>query len=207
LTSIEILDSLIAESAGDGPASVQALLQMARSKGVYGIARAVERDQRYYILFFAGEPDGAVFNDRKGMLFGNKALYILKGTEQFTFYPVDRAIIERIILGCRIFDRNILDRMLPSDIPQVTPKREGGAGVFAMRVVKEGKPVSGQRVSIRKGGQIVGNDFTSAEGRVSFRLLYDRYECVVHLRDLSTRVYEFEFHPGLLNQVVDLDIS
>jgi len=207
MTSIEIMESLIAAAAGEGPSFVQALLQKARAKRVCGIARSVQKDPRWYLLFLAGEPEGAVLNERKGMLFGNTAVYLLKGTEQFNFYPLDVPVVERLILGCRIHDRNILNRMLPSDIPQVAPVKEGGAGVFSMKVVKGEVPLHGLRVSIRKGGQVVGNDFTSREGKVSFRLLFDRYECVVHLRDLSTRVYEFEFNPDLIGQVVVLDIT
>lgn len=207
MTSIEILESLIGASGGEGPASVQSLLQIARKNNLCGIARAADKDQKWYILFLDGEPEGAVLNDSKGMLFGNKAVYLLKGTEQFSFFPAERAVVERLVLGCRIFDQNILNRILPRDIPQMTPIREGGAGVFAMKVEKNGQPVNGLRVSIRKDGQIVGNDFTNREGKVSFRLLFGRYECVVHLRDLSTRVYDFEFHSGLLNQVVVLDIT
>lgn len=207
MTSKEILEHLIADSQGVGPFPLQALLDMAKKKVLFGVAKAVLKDQNWYILFSEGEPDGAVFHDEKGTLFGNKAAYLLKGAEQFNFYPANPQVIERITQGCRVFDKNIFNRGMARDIPQMKRIGETGAGVFAMKVEKGGRPVAGQRISIRKGGQIIANDFTSAEGKISFRLLYGRYECVVHSQDLSTKVYEFEFHAGLLNQVVTLDIT
>ncbi|MEM2124527.1 MAG: hypothetical protein QXL43_04290 [Methanolinea sp.] len=134
-------------------------------------------------------------------------MYLLKGNENFTLFPAKPNIVERIVLGCRIFDQEILRRILPVDLPEVRREGEGGAGIFSVVVVENGIPLPGYRVSIRKEGQIVGNDFTRADGKVSFRLLYGKYECIVHSRDLSTRVYEFEFHPGLHNRPVTLDIG
>ncbi|MCU0632081.1 MAG: hypothetical protein MUC66_03785 [Methanolinea sp.] len=207
MTSREILESLIAASPGEGPMPLQALLGMAQEKGLSGIGKAIEKDQNWYILFSRGEPDGAVLHDDKGTLFGNKAIYLLKGTEQFHFHAANHQFVERIILGCRVFDKNILNRGLSGDIPEMAGRVETRAGVFSMRLVKDGSPVPGQRVSLRKSGQVIANDFTSAEGKISFRLLFGNYECVVHSRDMSTRVYEFEFHAGLLNQLVTLDIT
>ena len=57
MTNIEIMESLIAASAGEAPSSVQDLLQKARAKKVCGIARSVQKDPRWYILFLAGVPE------------------------------------------------------------------------------------------------------------------------------------------------------
>lgn len=207
MTSMEILESLMAGSAGEGPFDLPSLLDTARARALFGIAKAVKKDQKWFVLFSNGEPDGAILHDEKGTLFGDKAVYLLKGDEQFSFYTVRKEVVDRVVLGCRVFDKNLFSRGLARDIPQMKTPKETGAGVFAMRVVRGGKPVPGQRISIRKAGQVIGNDFTSSEGKVSFRLLYGTYECVVHEKDLSTKVYEFEFHAGLLNQVVTLDIT
>lgn len=207
MTSKEILESLLESSETQGPFSLQNLLEMTRKEALFGIAKSTDRRQAWYILFSEGEPNGAILHDDKGCLFGNKAVYLLKGNEQFTFYPVNPAVIERIILGCRVFDRNLFDRGKARDIPEMKKVGETGAGIFAMKLVKEGKPLPGRRISIRKDNQVIANDFTSSEGKVSFRLLYGRYECVVHEKDLSTKTYEFEFDAGLLKQVVTLDIT
>jgi hypothetical protein len=97
--------------------------------------------------------------------------------------------------------------MMPVDVPEVRSERDGGAGVFSVIIVDKGTPLAGQRVSIRKEGQVLANDFTRSDGKVSFRLLYGKYECVIHSRDSTVRVYEFEFHAGLHNKPVTLDIS
>lgn len=207
LTSREILESIISGSAGEGPMSLTHALSFARTHSFSGIGHAKEKQGDFYLLFLEGDPNGAVLHDSKGALFGNKAVYLMKGTEQFTLFPVRPEIVERLILGCRIFDQEILRRILPVDIPEVKREREGGAGIFSVVIVDNGRPLAGHRVSIRKEGQVIGNDFTRADGKVSFRLLYGKYECVVHSRDLTTRMYEFEFHPGLNNKPVTLDIG
>lgn len=207
MTSREILESVLERSSGEGPYSLQVLLEKAKSRALVGIAKSAEKRQEWYILFSEGEPDGAILYDDKGSLFGDKAVYLLKGNEQFMFYKEDPSVIERITLGCRVFDRNLFTRGKARDMPEMKKVGETGAGIFSMKLVMGGNPVQGRRISIRRAGQIIANDTTSSEGKVSFRLLFGKYECVVHEKDLSTRVYEFEFHADLLNQVVTLDIS
>ncbi len=207
MTSREVLESVLEGSSGEGPYSLQALLEKAKNNALCGIGKSAEKRQEWYILFYEGEPDGAILYDDKGCLFGNKAIYLLKGNEQFMFYPEDPSVIERITLGCRVFDRNLFTRGKARDMPEMKKVGETGAGIFSMKLVMGGNPVQGRRISIRRASQIIANDTTSSEGKVSFRLLFGKYECVVHEKDLSTRVYEFEFHADLLNQVVTLDIS
>jgi len=207
LTSRDILEAILSGSTGEGPLSLTDALSLARKRSFAGIARAGEKQGDFYLLFLDGDPRGAVLHDSKGTLFGNKAIYLLKGTEKFILFSTKPEIVERLILGCRIFDQEILRRILPVDLPEVRREGEGGAGIFSVIVMDNGTPLSGYRVSIRKGGQVLGNDFTRSDGKVSFRLLYGKYECIVHSRDLTTRVYEFEFHPGISGRPVTLDIG
>jgi len=207
LTSREILESIISGLPGEGPFALTDALSFARKSSFSGIGHAREKQGDFYLLFFDGDPAGAVLHDSKGTLFGNEAVYLMKGTEQFTLFTVKPEIVERLVLGCRIFDQEIFKRMTPVDIPEVKREREGGAGIFSVIIVDKGVPLSGQQVSIRKEGQVLGNDFTRPDGKVSFRLLHGKYECVIQSRDLTTRVYEFEFHAGLHNKPVTLDIS
>ncbi|MCQ8893664.1 MAG: hypothetical protein NQU46_03395 [Methanolinea sp.] len=207
LTSKEIIESVVGSSPGEGPFGIREAIETARRGSFSGVGRAHNKGRDIFLLFLEGDPKGALLEDAKGTLFGNKAVYLLDGTEKFTLFSIKPEIVERLILSCRIFDQNIINRVLPVDLPEVVSRTEGGAGIFAVVVISEGKPVAGQRVSIRKGGQVVGNDFTRKDGKVSFRLLFGKYECVVHFRDLSTKVYEFEFSPELHNSPVTLDIS
>lgn len=203
----EILESLLSGVSGQGPFSLKEMLAHAGTQASSGVGVTGEKKERWYILFLKGEPEGAILADSRGNLYGNKAVYLLKGTERFRFYPADSGVIERLVLSSRIFDKKILDRKLPGDIPEMVIKTESGVGLFSMQVTKNGVPQPGRRVTIRKLGQITGSDTTNGEGKVSFKLLFGRYECIIMNPDLSTRVYEFEFTPELLNQSVSLDLS
>lgn len=57
---------------------------------------------KIYLLFKKGEPEGAVEIEKNGILLGDKAVYLLKGSETFSFHPVDKDVIEAYILLCRI---------------------------------------------------------------------------------------------------------
>lgn len=207
MTGEEILETLLSGVLSQGPFSLKEMLVHTRQQASSGIGVTGEKKERWYILFLKGEPEGAILADSRGNLYGNKAVYLLKGTERFHFYPSDPGVVERLVLSCRIFDKKILDRKLPGDIPEMVIKTESGVGLFSMQVTKKGIPQPGQRVTIRKLGQITGSDTTNGDGKVSFKLLFGRYECIIMNPDLSTRVYEFEFSPDLLDQVVGLEIS
>ena len=45
---------------------------------------------KLYLLFKKGEPEGAVEIEKNGILLGDKAIYLLKGNEVFSFHPVER---------------------------------------------------------------------------------------------------------------------
>ena len=207
MTDEEVLEAVIQASQGRGPYPMGDLLAEARGLTASGVAVAQEKGQKWYLLFLAGEPEGAILADRKGNLYGNKAVYLLKGSEQFLFYEANPEVVDRIVLICRVFDKRALARRLAGEIPEMTRKVEGGVGTFSMQVTRNGLPVPRYSVTIRKGGQVVGSDMTSDEGKVSFRLLFGRYECVISDRSFSNQVYEFEFSADLQNRTVTLDIA
>jgi len=145
LTSREILESIISGLPGEGPFALTDALSFARKSSFSGIGHAREKQGDFYLLFFDGDPAGAVLHDSKGTLFGNKAVYLIKGTEQFTLFTVKPEIVERLVLGCRIFDQEIFKRMTPVDIPEVKREREGGQGYFLSSSSIRGSLFQGNR--------------------------------------------------------------
>ncbi|MBP1929395.1 hypothetical protein J2741_001942 [Methanolinea mesophila] len=199
----DILDDLIRGSSPLGRFSLTELVAYVGQKRISGVACAREGGKRYYVLFSEGEPEGAELFDEQGSLFGNAATYHLKGNEAFTLYALDTPVADRLILRCRVFDKSHLKKNISVSLPQIGKKPEG-IGIFSMKVTGEGTPLGGMQVTIRKGGQVLGSDMTNREGRVSFKLLHGRYECVVSGKGYSLRAYDFVFNPGQPEGVLEL---
>ena len=96
-------------------------------------------------------------------------------------------------MGCRIFEKARVKQGLTHAIPEIGRKSEG-IGHLTLRVLHDGKPQKGIRVSIRKDGKIVGSDFTSEDGSAGFRLMYGDYDGIVQGRDQQVRSFSLPFH-------------
>ena len=199
----DILGELIKGASPLGQFTITELMAYASQRHISGVACATDGSKRYYILFSGGEPEGAELFDEQGSLFGNAATYHLKGKESFTLYSLDPAVADRLILRCRVFDKSHLKKNFSVNLPQIGKKSEG-IGIFSMKVTGEGKPLAGIQVTIRKGGQVLGSDMTNREGKVAFKLIHGRYECVVSGKGYSLRAYDFVFGPGQPEGVLEL---
>jgi hypothetical protein len=202
----DILGELIKGASPLGHFPIIELMAYAGQRQISGVACATDGEKRYYILFSRGEPEGAELFDEQGSLFGNAATYHLKGTEKFAFYSLDPAVADRLILRCRVFDKSHLKKNFSVNLPQIG-KKSVGIGIFSMQVTGEGKPLAGIQVTIRKDGQVLGSDMTNKEGKVSFKLIHGRYECVVSGKGYSLRAYDFVFGPGQPEGVLELGPS
>ena len=202
----DILGDLIRGASPHGQFSITELMAYTSQKHISGVACAGDGAKRYYILFSEGEPEGAELFDEEGSLFGNAATYHLKGTEKFTLYPLEPDVADRLILRCRVYDKSHLKKNFSVNLPQIGKKSEG-IGIFSMKVVREGKPLAGIQVTIRKGGQVLGSDMTNKDGKVSFKLLHGRYECVVSGKGYSVKAYDFAFAPGQPEGVLEIGSS
>jgi len=199
----DILGDLIRGASPLGQFSITELIVYTSQRHISGVACAGDGGKRYYILFSGGEPEGAELFDEQGSLFGNAATYHLKGAEKFTLYPFDPDVADRLILRCRVFDKSHLKKNFSVNLPQIGKKSEG-IGIFSMKVVGEGKPMAGIQVTIRKGGRVLGSDMTNKDGKVSFKLLHGRYECVISGKGFSVKVYDFVFSPGQQDGVLEI---
>lgn len=180
------LDQIIGASPHVGMFPLPELLRVAGAGRVNGLAVAKEGEHVFYLAVLAGEPEGAVYADEKGELYGDNAVVQLTGREQFLVSDVRPDLVDAVVMGCRIFDKSHIRKNLTAGIPEIGRKAEG-IGVLTLTVKHDREPRNGVRVSIRKDGRIVGSDITTDDGSVRFRLMHGSYECIV--QDRSSNIF------------------
>ena len=191
----EIIEDLLKNSHSKGNFSYKSLMEYAENEKFWGVARGVLKDRKYYILFCGGEPEGVLVSDRRGTLAGDKAIFALRETDDYGLFSINPPVVEQLVLGCRIFDKSHLKKYRSLDIPQLGKKSEG-IGIFTMIIRKDGSPQPGLKIMIRKGGQILGSDFTNNEGKVRFKLKTGKYEIVLTQKTGEISLYEVIFNPA-----------
>jgi hypothetical protein len=194
----ELLETILKGSTYLGTFDLQGILQFAVTRGISGIAVVKGDGRELYIAFLAGEPEGAVYIDEKGVLFGDRAILMIGGKEKYVLTEIKPDIIEAVVMGSRIFDKNHLKKSVAYTVPEIGGSG-GGIGVFLLTVTKEGKPQNGIRVSLRKDGKIVGSDVTTGDGKVGFRVAYGDYDCLLQDRAQVITKYRVTFdasHPA-----------
>jgi hypothetical protein len=201
-----IIDDLIREVPPVGTYLYPDLLPAVRKKQFHGVGISGGGGSKTYLLFIGGEPEGAVIADEKGELYGNKAVYLIKGSERFTLFPLSPPVVERLVFGCRIYDKSHFKAGYSLGLTEIGKKAEG-IGRLVIAVKSDGSPASGITIKIRREGQIVGSDVTDREGLVSFRLLYGTYDLLVVREENNIDVYGFSFSPELQEEPVELDIG
>ncbi|HOX34265.1 MAG TPA: hypothetical protein P5217_01180 [Methanoregulaceae archaeon] len=189
-----LIDTILKGSQEVGTYPLTELISVAKSKGISGIAIAKDSDKELYLAFMNGEPEGAVFRDEKGVLFGDKAVLLITGSETFRLVENSTEIIEAVTMGSRIYDKNRLKKSVSYVVPEIG-KSGSGIGVLSIRVSKDGAPVNGIRVSVRKGGKIVGSDITTSNGDAGFRIAYGEYDCILQDRMQAVTKHHFTFDP------------
>ena len=158
---------------------------------------------KLYLLFTKGEPEGAVEIEKNGTLLGDKAIYLLKGSETFSFHPVSQDVIEEYILLCRISDQSHLTSNMSVGMPTIERRYEG-TGAFTVKIIKGLAPQSGIHVSIRKQGRVIGSDVTTPEGKAYFKVLFGEYDCVVMDRDRKIRIFPVTVRSGGREETIEI---
>ncbi|PKL60176.1 MAG: hypothetical protein CVV33_04015 [Methanomicrobiales archaeon HGW-Methanomicrobiales-4] len=180
------------------------LVKQARNSKMNGIASATGQDgHRVFLIFADGEPEGGIYIDRSGVLYGDKSILFLKDSHQFTFYPTAPEIANRFITGCRIYDKSHIRAPNSYAIPEIKAARKG-VGNITIDVKRGDKPASGIKITIKSGGKIVGNDITSHTGQISFQLLYGNYIGVVLTEANQLHNFNFQVKSPDSSHAVDL---
>jgi len=191
----ELLLTILKNAPVRGTFELPELLRFATKNNATGIAAAKESENELYLSFIDGEPEGAIYIDEKGTLFGDKAVMMITDRENFVFSEVAADIVETVIMGSRIFEKSHLRKGAPSLMPEVGKKAEG-IGVVTIVVMHGNEPQNGVRVSIRKDGKIVGSDVTTSDGSVGFRVLHGTYDCIVQDRNQQIVTRRITFTPS-----------
>ncbi|NLD57839.1 MAG: hypothetical protein GX651_06875 [Methanomicrobiales archaeon] len=188
----EMMKNLLADSPLAGTYPSEELVRFARSGGITGVAQFHDEEKDLFLAFVNGEPEGAIYVDEKGELYGDNAVMMVRGTESFALHEVPQDIVDAMVMGCRIFKKSRLETPAWSEVPEFGTK-SAGLGNLTLVVQKEGRPENGVRVTLRKDGQIVGSDVTTGDGSAGFRLLFGSYDCVLQDRAgaLVTRQVRF----------------
>lgn len=189
----DMMGTLLKNSPELGTFTVSDLVSYARSNRVDGIAESHGDEKDLYLAFIGGEPEGAIYIDPKGELFGDNAVMLIRGEEKFTLHEVQKEFIDAVVMGCRIFKKSRLETRNRVEMPEFGMKSTG-IGNLTLIVLHKDVPENGIRVSLRKDGQIVGSDVTTSDGSVGFRVMYGNYDCVLQDRNqmITTRRITFD---------------
>lgn len=178
----ELLDNVLKGSRYLGTFDLSDLLQFASAQALNGVAVAKGDGREFYIAFVAGEAEGAIYVDGKGVLFGDTAVLMIQVKESFVLTETTLDVVEALVMGCRIFDKNRLKKSISCVVPEIG-RPGGGIGTLTLTVTKNKIPQNGIRVSLRKDGRVVGSDITTNDGMVGFKVEYGDYDCIVQDRE------------------------
>jgi hypothetical protein len=199
----QVIKTILESSRELGTYSLSEILRMAKKDGLTALAVIKDEDRLCCLAILKGEPEGAVYVDEKGELYGDKAVMLITVSEQFVLYEVAEDIIGALVMGCRIYEKTHLRPTTSADLPEFGMKREG-MGVLTLMVHRHEVPENGVRVSIRKDGKIVGSDITTQDGTVSFKVMHGRYDCII--QDRNQKISTFHVNFSEQNPRVNLDI-
>lgn len=175
----DLMGEILRQSTSEGHFTLDELLRYTNSSPMTGIGVFEEKEHSFFLFISGGEPDGAMFVDAKGTLFGDSAILRLTGEEEFELFTVAPSIVDALVSRCRIFDKSHLKKNGRLEIPTVGTATQQRIGMLSL-IVRDGRmPLAGAHVAIRKGKLVMTSDVADSEGKVCFRLLNGRYMCVV----------------------------
>jgi len=189
----DLMDEILRQSTSEGRFAFDELVRYTNRNPLTGIGAFEDKEHSFFLFISGGEPDGAMFVDAKGTLFGDSAILRLTGEEEFEIFAVAPSIVDALVSRCRIFDRSHLKKSGRLEIPTVGTTTQQRIGLLSL-IVRDGQtPLAGAHVAIRKGKVVMTSDVTDSEGMVSFRLLNGRYMCVISDRigERARRIVEF----------------
>ncbi len=199
-----LIDEIIGRSTYLGNSSLDEMLRHATERTISGLGVAGNGNAIFVLAVVGGEPEGALFADEKGSLFGDKAVLQIDGSEEFRLYQVALPVLDALVARCRIYDRSHLKKSALADIPTIESGMQQRIGVLCLTVVNHGRPVGGVHVSLRKGKLVIATDMTTSDGSVCFKLLSGRYTCIVSDKTGDLTRFVIDFAEARHESVVDI---
>ena len=188
----DLTEKILKDSRTLGTFPLSGLLRAAMEGSITGLAVAREAEKVSFLAFVRGEPEGAMYADEKGELYGDTAVMLIIAQETFVLHEVRQEIIEALVMGCRIYDKSHLRQGITKNLPEIGIKSQG-IGHLTILIRRNREPQKGVRVSIRKDGKIVGSDFTSGDGSAGFRVMHGDYDCIVQDKEQQITVFTLHF--------------
>ncbi|MDD4136729.1 MAG: hypothetical protein PHT99_02400 [Methanoregula sp.] len=199
----DLIENILKGSQYMGTFTLPELFSFIKAGSVCGIAVSKEGRKDLYLAIIRGEPEGAIFLDEKGELYGDKAVMLITGHEKFVLCEVKPDIVEAVAMGCRIFEKNHLRKSINYVIPEIGKKSQG-LGLLTLVIQRDRELENGVRVSIRRDGKVVGSDVTTENGSVGFRVLHGDYECIVQDRNQQITSFHIKFSEENPKIILDL---
>jgi hypothetical protein len=199
----ELFDRVLNNSEYIGNYGFESLLDHMADNQQSGLAVTGGEKKHFILIFVKGEPEGAALIEEKGMLFGDKVIFLLQHDEMFKLFLVEPEFSESLAARCKVYDKSHLKRKLATEIPtfggnQVT------LGKLCIVVKRKDSLQSGMRVSLRKGRQVLASDITAIDGRVCFKVLNGMYDCVILDREQKTYRFRVDFKDDYSESLIDL---
>ncbi|MDO9323911.1 MAG: hypothetical protein Q7T80_03030 [Methanoregula sp.] len=198
-----MIDTILKGSQPLGTFPLPELMRFAAKGSINGIAASMENEKQQYLAILAGEPEGAIFLDEKGTLYGDKAVMLITGAELFTLYDVNPELVDAVVAGSRVFEKSHLKKGDRYEIPEFG-KKSAGVGVFTLTIQKNDEPQNGVRVSLRKEGKVVGSDVTTRDGSVGFKLVHGKYDVIVQDRNQNLSTFHVRFEESSPQKILQL---
>lgn len=189
----DLLNEVIENSKYEGEFEFTEILNYTKTAGTSGIAVYENLRKNYILIFVKGEVNGAILIDEKGMLFGDKVLYLLEKSGHYNLYSTSDEISEAIAARCRIYEKSHLYSLLSCELPSIRARNKKIMGKLTILIKSGDQYLQGMRVIIKRGKQVITADFTTTDGSVSFKLLNGNYECIVKNRDNQSEIFEIDF--------------
>jgi len=199
----DLFDKVISNSKYEGNYAFEDLIEHMRVSQKSGLAIAEEGTKNTIVVFVRGEPEGATLIEESGVLFGNKALYLLKHDEIFKLFLTEDVFSESLAARCRVHDKIHFKKRLSEDLP-IIGGSNSSLGKLCIIIKREGTLQSGMRVTIRKGRQVLASDITATDGKVCFKLQNGTYDCVVVDRTHNLHRFMLDFRERFGETVIDL---
>jgi len=199
----DMIDTILKGSSPLGTFLLPELIGFAEKGSINGIAAAKENEKLQYLAILAGEPEGAIFIDEKGTLYGDKAVMLFTDNESFILYDVNPDLVDAVVAGCRIFEKSHMKKRDSYELPEFG-KKNAGLGVFTLTIRRDNEPQNGVRVSLRKDGKVVGSDVTTRDGSVGFKLVHGKYDVIVQDRNQQLTTFHVQFEDSSPQKVLQL---
>ena len=136
----DLIENILTGSQSLGTFTLPDLLRFAGDGSVSGLAVAKETEYELCLALIRGEPEGAIYIDGKGELYGDKALIRITGHEKFVLCDIKPDIVDAVVMGCRIFEKTHLGKSIAYVLPEIG-KKSSGIGLLSLTVLRgQGTP-------------------------------------------------------------------